>query len=272
MKRLLIIIQFIPFFCFAECDIIYVSTDGSINGNGSIDQPYDIFTAFEIVEEGNTIRIASGQYFIDMPLEILANNIIIEGGFNSLNEWKKSSALGALTQIIRNTSNIEGDLNEYRLTAFQAFNKSGFEFHDLYIEVLNMPFLYGTSGGTTYGLYLSNCSNYSIIRTKIIAGNGGSGQNGSGGISGSNGQSGGGGGAGNCDSNSGGIGGSGASLGGYNGGYGGNGGYGSNNGNSGFSGINGGVGGAGGTGGLNEGEMEAMEIMDIQEIMDGMGI
>ena len=101
-----------------------------------------------------------------MPLEILANNIIIEGGFNSLNEWKKSSALGALTQIIRNTSNIEGDLNEYRLTAFQAFNKSGFEFHDLHIEVLNMPFLYGTSGGTTYVLYLSNCSTTVLFEQK----------------------------------------------------------------------------------------------------------
>jgi hypothetical protein len=48
--------------------------------------------------------------------------------------------------------------------------KTGFELHDLYIEVENASYTADGPSCSTYGLYLSGCSNYQIVRCRIHAG------------------------------------------------------------------------------------------------------
>jgi gliding motility-associated-like protein len=241
----------------AQCVNIYVSPTGTPANPGTQASPTDLNTALSMAACNNTvIKMAVGTYNIDNPLN-LSSFLTLEGGFDPSNAWTKTSQAGATT-INRTINNIEGPNNARRLVALQANGAVGFGLHDLTISTA--PGTTGTtalSGVSTYGLHLTACSDYKVVRCQILPGRAGPGANGSAGTAGAAGASGAGGAnGGGCSfcTQAGGGGGAGAGAGSGTraGGNGGNGGTGSSpfGGNtSGNGGANGGGGASGGSGG-----------------------
>ncbi len=168
------------------CNNIYVTTTGT--GIGTRASPTDLLTALSLAQCNNSvIKMAIGTYTIDNSISTMTSYTTIEGGFDPSNNWTKTSTAGATT-IVRSTQNPDGPPNAPRLTAFYLNGESFFRFQDLTIRVENAsPAAPGQAGATTYGLHLTSCSNYDIVRCRIIAGNGGVGGQGLVGTAGANG-------------------------------------------------------------------------------------
>ncbi len=148
-----------------ECGIIYVSTSGTPGGAATKANPVDLLTGISMATASmRTVRLQTGTYVLSQTVNLPAN-IILEGGFTA--NWEKSN--GAATTILRDPSN--PDLNPPRLIAISAVNRQNFRLHDLTVQCSNAL----GDGISTYGLYLNNCSDYQIIRCRIIAGNAGNG-------------------------------------------------------------------------------------------------
>jgi hypothetical protein len=170
---------------FGQCSIVYVTTNGSPTGSGTMSDPKSLEAAFQTAPEGSVVRIATGTYNINSPLSFSSNNIVIEGGFIDTLDWMKTSLQGATT-IFRTNALPEGPVNQQRLVALSIIDKSGFEVHDITIRTADGD----APGMSTYGVYLSGCSNYKFVRCFINPGNasnGISGTNGLAGLTGTNG-------------------------------------------------------------------------------------
>ncbi|GIV32520.1 MAG: hypothetical protein KatS3mg031_0055 [Chitinophagales bacterium] len=156
------------------CNNIYVTPAGTGSGLTPSD-PTDLLTAVSLAQCNNlTIKMAIGTYTISNPLTI-TSNLTIEGGFDDANNWVKTSLAGATT-IYRDTSNPEGLPLAPRLVALYANSASYIRLQDLTIQVADAPPApVGLPGTTTYGLHLTNCSEYDIVRCQILAGQGGDG-------------------------------------------------------------------------------------------------
>lgn len=162
------------------CNVIYVTPSGSSAAAGTKADPTNLPEALNRAACSNTIiKMAVGDYIISAPITTITSNITLEGGFDPANSWRKTSQAG-VTRILRNTSNVDGcGDNAPRLVALQISNASNFRLQDLTVEVQNAPAANsGCASGrgvSTYALYLSNCSGYTIVRCRFIAGNGSNG-------------------------------------------------------------------------------------------------
>lgn len=158
-----------------ECNIIYVTPGGASTGAaGTKANPASITYALTLATgPNNKIYMAAGTYILSQPLN-LVNNVTIEGGFNS--SWYKTN--NSTTTILRDNTNPLS--NPLRLIGIFGNNVSNFRLQDLTIRVL------GTfeNSVSTYTVYLSGCSNYQIVRCKLIGGNAGNGVNGTNGTNG----------------------------------------------------------------------------------------
>ncbi len=150
-----------------ECGVIYVSPNGAGSGlTGTKANPANLLHGLSLVNSGNNkIYLATGLYTISNPITI-PSDVTIEGGFNS-GDWSKSNAAESI--IYRDNSNV--DLLGNALVALKATVASNFRLQDLKIEVEDAP----TAQGSVYGIYLYVCSNYQIVRCKVITGEGGDG-------------------------------------------------------------------------------------------------
>jgi len=196
-------------------NIIYVTPGGA--GTGSQASPASLAFAVANAGPGKQIRMAAGNYTLNSTFN-MTGNLTIEGGYDPVT-WCKNSSL--TTTILRTSQNVTPNPN--RLVAFSCNNISDFYIFDLNIETENAV----GDGVTTYGIYLNSCSNYSIVRCRIRAGNGSNGGNGAAGTNGANGANGAQGGQGDADGaccTGGGTGGNSWSAGARRGGNGGNGG------------------------------------------------
>jgi gliding motility-associated-like protein len=171
------------------CNNIYVTPTG--NGLGTRNDPTDLITALSLAQCNNSvIKMAIGTYTFNNAISNMTSYTTIEGGFDNTNNWVKRSTAGATT-IVRTTANPEGIPNAPRLVAFYLNGESFFRFQDLTIQVQDAPVANpGEPGYTTYGLHLTNCSDYDIVRCQIIAGKGGDGSTGVNGQNGGNGSNG----------------------------------------------------------------------------------
>ena len=196
MKKLLLFSALLigSFTVNAQCAIVYVTPEGEATSAGTLDDPKSIEEAFSSAVEGTLIRLSTGVYEIEAPLVLSTNNLVVEGGFLANESWTKTS-LPEATTILRKAISPEGEVNQQRLVAMMAVDKSGFEFHDVTIRTEDAF----EPGMSTYGVYLSGCDNYKFVRCVVEAGNaadGRSGDNGEPGFTGSVGLNGG---AGDCD-------------------------------------------------------------------------
>jgi hypothetical protein len=227
-----------------NCQQIYVTVNG--NGNGSISSPTSLLNALDISNNGDIIKLSAGIYNINNAIN-LKSGITLEGGFDATNKWEKSS-LREETVIYRTSQNLEGNTHAKRIVAIYGNNISNFNLQDLTIKTSNI----NSYGGSTYGIHLSACSDYSLTRCYVKPGNASNGTNGSAGSAGANGMSGQYGVAGSADSSSGGISGSGGKGGGAGGNGGNNGGFNGADGTLEGNMMSGGGGGQGGRGGYSD--------------------
>jgi PKD repeat protein len=196
-------------------NIYHVTPNGS--GNGTSSSPGSIQSALLAAQPGMQIRMSAGNYILSGTLNI-QSGITIEGGYDP-STWCKSNT--QKTIIRRDSSGLL--LNPPRLVAMSAVGISNFYISDLDISTADAV----GDGVTNYGIYISGCSNYSVVRCKVKAGAGSNGADGIPGTAGANGAPGSQGGQGDADAaccTQGGSGGSSWSGGSRAGGNGGNGG------------------------------------------------
>lgn len=228
---------------------LYVTTTGTTFGMGSKSDPMSLLAAIAAATPGTVIKIATGTYNINNPIS-LVSDVTFEGGFQQALAWVKTSLPGA-TIINRTTANPEGAANQQRLVAVYGNAVSNFRLQDITITTANA----NQDGQSTYGIHLTSCFDYKIIRTQVLPGNAAAGQVGTVGAAGANGSNGanGSGGANNSSINaSGGAGGRGGGAGFGNGGPGGNNGGVGSNGATSTNARAGGGGGGGGAGGRED--------------------
>ncbi len=155
----------------ASCVNIYASTTGLVGNPGTQAAPTTLANALTLAACNNAvIKLATGTYNINAPLN-LSSFVTIEGGFIEASSWTKTSLAGATT-INRTNVLPEGALNAQRLVAFYGNSATNFRLQDLTITTAA-----GTAGTgmSTYGIHLTNCSNYNIVRTQVLPGAAGSG-------------------------------------------------------------------------------------------------
>lgn len=190
-----LILVFSVSFVNAQCNEIYITTTGT--GVGTQADPTDLLTGLSMASPGDRLLVATGTYTIDNPITNIPDGIVIEGGFLSGSGWTKTSTAGA-TNIYRSSLNPEGSANQQRIVAIYANGATNFRLQDLTISTADAT----GNGVSTYGVHLTNCSNYTFSRVLITPGNGSAGTNGApstdNGSSGANGSIGG---AGSCDGN-----------------------------------------------------------------------
>ncbi|MEZ4775273.1 MAG: T9SS type A sorting domain-containing protein [Bacteroidia bacterium] len=164
-----------------QCNVLYASPGA--NGTGTALDPASLTGAIAMASCNDVvIKLDTGTYVINAPVTNILGNLTLEGGFVRLNGWKKTSKAAA-TKIRRSNLNPEGPANGQRLVAFHISNATNFRFQDLTILTDNAT----GNGMSTYGVYLSNCSDYDFVRCQIIAGNATNGANGVAGADGLNG-------------------------------------------------------------------------------------
>jgi len=131
---------------------------------------------------GGIIRMAAGTYTLNSELS-LCNNVVLEGGYNST--FTTKSSLSGLT-VINRTQLSPGSHPDGTpfIRGLVAVGASNWRLQDLQIEVANAA---AGSRVTNYAVYVNNCSNYNIVRCRILSGNAGSGTSGIPGASGGNG-------------------------------------------------------------------------------------
>ena len=231
----------------AACDAVYISPNGS-GTNGTKDCPTDLITGLTLFSSTRPKLILLGGTYtitqvVDIPNPGSSNSpITIDGGYQiSGSDWVKSSS-GSTVINVTSPEVVSG--NSAGRIGIRASSRSNFTIQDITVNVTGVTGTNNNFGKSVYGIYLTGCSNYNIVRCNVSTGNASAGGNGL--TSGSTGASGGGGnngGGGSCDSGNGGGGNGGAGGGGTSGG--------SGNGVAGTtgSGRNGGGGGSGGNGG-----------------------
>lgn len=165
-----------------ECNVVYVTPGGAASGTaGTKTTPASFLYGLSLANStDNKIYMAAGTYIVYNPIN-LKSDISIDGGYNATT-WEKSNATS--TSIYRDNSNMESSPD--RLVAMYGISIYNFQLQDLTIQCANA---FG-DGISSYGIYLSGCSNYNIIRCKIFSGNAGNGLNGSNGINGTGGAAG----------------------------------------------------------------------------------
>jgi hypothetical protein len=146
------------------CNVVYVSPNG--NGAGTQLDPTSLEVALlQATCTPLLIKMDEGTYVLDTPIQILPDGVTLEGGFQSANNWHKVSTPGATT-IHRSAANPEGPANAQFLSAFDLNGAADFRLQDLTITTEHATPL----GMSTYGLHLSNCSGYDIVRCRILPG------------------------------------------------------------------------------------------------------
>lgn len=160
-----------PALLSAQCLIVHVAPDGSPEGNGMMNDPKDLHSAFTEAVEGSFIRLAAGFYELDNALPVLVNNLTVEGGFLADDAWKKTSAAGATT-LFRTQNNVIGQPLSPRISAIELVDNTGFRIQDVSIEVDDAPAATTDSpfGVSTYGVHLLNCADYDFVRCRISVG------------------------------------------------------------------------------------------------------
>ena len=139
------------------------------------------------VGAGFEARMDQGTYALSDELTSIASDITLVGGFDSGSGWSQTAGCAA-SHIARDASNPDGAVDvDQRIVAVQLDSKTGFRVECLRISTADAT---GTGGMSTYGVHLTNSSNYVFTDVTIDAGNAAAGAGGSAGSTGANGATG----------------------------------------------------------------------------------
>jgi Secretion system C-terminal sorting domain len=173
------------------CNVLYASPTGG--GTGFLPtSPALLSDALTLAEcLGATVRLQVGTYNTNTPY-IIPSNVVLDGGW-AAGFGLKTSTTG-LTTINRTATGVypyDGTAVAPALVAMTATSASGFRLQDIKITTANAPAtVQGQSAVSTYGLVLTACSAYNIVRAQITPGAAGNGINGVSGTAGGNGTNG----------------------------------------------------------------------------------
>lgn len=173
----------------ATCQSIYVAPTGGAPVLGTVaaaGTKTDPTTLEEAIARsacsGAIIKMAQGIYQTDTAIQI-PSFVTLEGGFNPVFNWRKSSLAGATT-IHRTAANPDGTPNfDLHITAIEISNAQNFRLQDLTITTADAV----TPSTSTYGIHMDEVSNYNITRVQVFAGNASDGIDGIDGCNGANG-------------------------------------------------------------------------------------
>ncbi len=167
-----------------SCVNLYVTTTALATGAGTQNDPTSLDNALSLAACNDAvIKMATGTYNIDDAIQ-LRSQVTLEGGFDPTNNWTKTSLAGATT-INRTTANVEDATGSApRLVALYGNSLSYFRLQDLTITTNDAPDNAPNTSISTYGIHLTSCSDYDIVRCQILPGMGGMGQDGSNGSQG----------------------------------------------------------------------------------------
>ena len=165
-----------------NCEVIYVTPNGASSaGAGTQQNPASLNYAISQIAPGlGNIRLAAGTYTINNQID-LVSGLTVEGGYDPAT-WNKVNTL----QTVINRTNANVTPNPNRIIAISAVGITNFGVLDLTINVEDAV---GVSV-STYGIYLSGSSFYSITRCFINAGSASDGIDGVAGVDGQIGQAG----------------------------------------------------------------------------------
>ena len=161
------------------CNVIYASPSGS--GSGLINtSPTTLSNAITMAQCSNSIiKLAVGTYTISNTLSI-GSLMTLEGGYvNNFGQKVSTDGTAATTTIIyRDATNVQGLPTAGRIIALDATGASYFRLQDITIQTANAPASTTSDpyGVSTYGIYLTSCSNYDMVRCRILPGNSSAGQ------------------------------------------------------------------------------------------------
>ena len=156
----------------AACDMIYVDANQGNNANlGYADAPVaNLWRAIQLVGAGRTnIRIAGGNY-IEPNIINLPSNVVIDGRWvNNSGVWTKSSASNTNLNF-SGQETINADIAHS--IGIKAVNVNNWVLQDLNITTANATGLTSSGfGRSNYGVFVSACSGYEIVRCIITSGN-----------------------------------------------------------------------------------------------------
>ncbi|MEI6311032.1 MAG: T9SS type B sorting domain-containing protein [Bacteroidota bacterium] len=181
-----------------SCDFIYVSPTGTdvVGGGGPLNPYRTIAFALANMSGKLHMKIKNGVYNETSILNILAN-LIIEGGYTETGGvWNKSSN-STTTINCSGTQTIDANI-AHTMGFFSSANN--WKLIDLNVTTSNATGNTASGNGkSNYGIYLTGCSGYEIIRCSITSGSASAGSAGAGGSAGSTGSNGGNGGGSCCD-------------------------------------------------------------------------
>lgn len=166
----------IPVMGFAqECDIIYVTPNGS--GSGTKAGPTNIQNALNLVTTTGVdqIRMAQGTYPLSDTLH-LVSGVTIDGGYDPTT-WIKSNNIPTLFHRDATAP------TSVSIFALAGQNIADFHLHDFSVLVDDAI----EPSSSACGIYLNGCSDYSLDRIRVTAGDGADGIQGGPGANGADG-------------------------------------------------------------------------------------
>ncbi|MBR1991741.1 MAG: hypothetical protein IJ986_05660 [Bacteroidales bacterium] len=127
-----------------DCNVFYADNFGDPASNGlTPSTPTTIQHAIDLAACTNAIiRLDTGTYNIDQPIE-LASNLTLEGGF--FDDYKQKTSAPGATTIFRSDQYVEGTSLAPRIVAMEGSSLNNFRLQDLTIETANAPSLPGLS-------------------------------------------------------------------------------------------------------------------------------
>ena len=145
-----------------ECGYVYVSPTGASTGTtGTKVNPASLAFGLTLTSSTNdVVRLASGTYSFSAAFDMISD-VTLEGGFN-VSTWVKSNTTPTIFH--RDNSNILPSPN--RLIAISCNAISNFKILDI---TINLDDAVG-DGISTYGIYVTGCSNYTLSRCLINTG------------------------------------------------------------------------------------------------------
>ncbi|PSR04110.1 MAG: hypothetical protein BRD50_04475, partial [Bacteroidetes bacterium SW_11_45_7] len=167
------------------CNNIYVTKGGSGNGL-SPGSPTNLADALAMAQcNSTTIKMATGTYTTDTAITNITSYMTIEGGYQPANNWQKTSNPGATT-IHRTNANPEGPPEARRIVGIYLNSVNYFRLQDITLTVDNATTT-GQEGMSVYGIHMTNCSNYNIVRCQVLPGDASDGSDGTDGAAGADG-------------------------------------------------------------------------------------
>jgi hypothetical protein len=180
----------------AACFSVYVDpvNGNNITGDGSPQKPFrNLSNALSSAGSYKYLRIAEGT-INETTILSLTDSLVIEGGYehdNITHTWKKSAnAVTVINGSGKGSTAVSGRATGY-IIAFSANGTKDWALQDLTINSASATAADTVRGGySSYGVYINNCTNYSIARCIITSGNGAKGSKGQTGRAGANGSAG----------------------------------------------------------------------------------